>query len=560
MTEQKLNFGDMVIKAGYATSKQVEECIDEQRRLKANGRVVQLGAIMIEKGYLNQDQVRSVLEKQDVHILICDGCSGRYNVNSYKSGQKVRCKKCGTVLVVPDSMADVSVDDQINFAEGKGHTGRVVADIILFEGKKPREAIPVEENEAVTIGRAQDNRISVNDNMVSRYHCRLENDGVSFVLIDMKSRNGTQVNTEPIKRQKLKNDDHIQLGGVNMIFRIRPEIQFVSESMSKAKDVGGADALLCGVCGQFIPPSDAQKAKRETMPDGKELFTCVMCLRKHDPLIGRIIGGCKVVDRIDESLLDNVYSAHQLSMDRKVILKIMHKELGSDEEKIKQFLREAKVGAKLSHQNIVQLFDMGNEDGFYFIILEHIEGRRISDLMREHGALDWKFVLEVAIQIVDALLTASHHDIVHRDINPDNIYVNSENIAKLANLSLAKPFEDGADGGGITSKNLFISSPAYMSPEQIRNPHNIDGRSDIYSLGATLYHMLVGRALYSGNSPVEIVRKILHEQPLPLSQINSSLPLPLSQVVGRMVAKNPADRYQTPAELLNDLQKVQGIV
>jgi eukaryotic-like serine/threonine-protein kinase len=265
----------------------------------------------------------------------------------------------------------------------------------------------------------------------------------------------------------------------------------------------------------------------------------------------QIIAGFELIRKLGEGGMGATYLARQESMDRLVALKILRKSLSRDEEFVARFRREAQLAGKLDHVNIVQAIDVGEAAGFHYLIMEYVEGRNLNDLLPESGPMSEDLALHFVIQIARALGFADKQDIIHRDIKPDNVMVTAENIAKLCDFGLAR--QTGSESK-LTQTGTAMGTPHYVSPEQARGDRGVDIRSDIYSLGATLYHLVTGETPFSGSSAVVVMTKHLTEQ-LPWPQdINPGLSESCAQVISRMMAKNPADRYQTPAELVTDLE------
>jgi len=267
----------------------------------------------------------------------------------------------------------------------------------------------------------------------------------------------------------------------------------------------------------------------------------------------QIIPGFELVRKLGEGGMGATYLARQESMERLVALKVLRKSLSRDEQFVARFRREAQLAGRLDHVNIVQAIDVGEAAGFHYLIMEYVEGRNLGDMMPESGPMSEELALHVVIQMSRALEFAQQHGIIHRDIKPDNILVTSERVAKLCDFGLAR--QDGGDGTRLTQTGTAMGTPHYVSPEQARGDRSVDIRSDIYSLGATLYHLVTGQTPFSGSSAVIVMTKHLTEQ-LPWPQdINPELSMATSQVIARMMAKNPADRYQTPRELAVALER-----
>lgn len=263
------------------------------------------------------------------------------------------------------------------------------------------------------------------------------------------------------------------------------------------------------------------------------------------------IPGFKLLKRLGRGSMGTVYKARQLNLDRLVAIKILASFLSENTAFVKRFLKEARVIGKLNHPNIVQGFDAGEVDGTYYFAMEYCSGPTVLTLLQRGGALDQDRSLRIALQVARALEHAASQGLVHRDVKPDNIMIVQGGVAKLCDLGLAK---DVSRGSGSTEKGATLGTPNYISPEQARGDANVDIRSDIYSLGATLYHMVTGVPPFDGPNPTVIMVKHLNEPPLPPRVRNREIDARLQPIIMKMLAKNPDDRYQTPSDLVRDLQ------
>lgn len=269
-------------------------------------------------------------------------------------------------------------------------------------------------------------------------------------------------------------------------------------------------------------------------------------------LMKKQIGGYKLVRRIGEGGMGEVYLAEQLTMNRTVALKILHAKWADDEEFRKRFLLEARAVGKLSHQNLIQVFDVGKYQGLYYFSMEFIDGVTVEDLIRHEGTLGVEKTIDVALQVCEALRYLSSHDIIHRDIKPANIMVTKDGIVKLGDFG----FIQSAFDAELMQEGTTIGTPDYISPEQARGERNLDVRSDIYSLGASLFHMLAGRTLYQGTCS-QVMRHHIETPPPDLSKLKTELPKGLTRVIGKMTAKQAIDRYQSPDEIVKDLEMLK---
>jgi serine/threonine protein kinase len=252
-----------------------------------------------------------------------------------------------------------------------------------------------------------------------------------------------------------------------------------------------------------------------------------------------------------------VFKAKQMSVDRVVAIKILLDPLAQNKEFIKRFEREAMIAAKLSHNNVVNAIDAGQIDGHYYFVMEYVEGPTIKDYLDKDKVFDEKEALRITLAIAEALKHAAQRGLIHRDIKPENVILTRGGDVKLADLGLARLTDD--EKWGLSEAGMAIGTPYYISPEQVRGQTNIDIRADIYSLGATLYHMVTGKVPYGGDTPSDVMRK--HVDPnvamIPPDHLNSRLSGGLGMVVETMLAKNREQRYQTADDLILDLKCLQ---
>jgi predicted Ser/Thr protein kinase len=262
------------------------------------------------------------------------------------------------------------------------------------------------------------------------------------------------------------------------------------------------------------------------------------------------IGGFEILARLGRGGMGAVYKARQISMDRIVALKVLPPALARDESFVERFLREARVVAKLNHPNIVQGIDVGTADKYHYFAMEYVEGETVQELIAREGAMAERRALDIVLQIAHALHHAHRHGMVHRDIKPDNIMLTTAGVAKLCDLGLAKSM---AGDSTLTQTGMAVGTPHYLSPEQARGDHDVDIRSDIYSLGATLYHLVLGRTPFSGSSAAVVMTKHLSEEPKDPREVRPELSAGLAALVLRMMAKDREDRQQSPEALINDI-------
>jgi beta-lactam-binding protein with PASTA domain/predicted Ser/Thr protein kinase len=261
----------------------------------------------------------------------------------------------------------------------------------------------------------------------------------------------------------------------------------------------------------------------------------------------------EVVELVGSGGMAEVYRARDGLLGREVALKVLSHRLSTDSSFVERFRREAQAAANLNHPNIVSLYDYGSDNGTYFIVMEYIDGRPLSDIIGESGPLLAERSAEIASDVARALHRAHESGLVHRDIKPANIMVTSTAQTKVTDFGIARALV--ADGEQtVTQTGMVIGTASYLSPEQAQgNP--VDARSDVYSLGCVLYEMLAGRAPFAGDSPLSIAYKHVREDPEPPSTVNPDVPRALDAIVLKAMSKNPDNRYATATEMDEDLQR-----
>ncbi len=282
--------------------------------------------------------------------------------------------------------------------------------------------------------------------------------------------------------------------------------------------------------GSLHRDSDAPSGHAEVVPTGD------------DPYLGKNFGGYQLVEKIGQGGMGVVYKGRQMSLERVVAVKILSKALYDNQEFIKRFEREAKAVARINHPNIVSVIDFGQHDGQWYMVTEFVEGSSLSRMIAEKVMLDPKELAPLMIDCLAGLAHVGQTGIVHRDIKPDNILITRAGIAKIADFGLAKDVSGSKDHTDLTAAGLAMGTPAYMSPEQCMG-RRLDGRSDIYALGVTAYYGLAGEKPFVGHSSFEIMTKQREFMPPPPNQLNPRVVKECSDLVMRMLNKNPADRF-----------------
>jgi eukaryotic-like serine/threonine-protein kinase len=267
------------------------------------------------------------------------------------------------------------------------------------------------------------------------------------------------------------------------------------------------------------------------------------------------IPGYKVLSRLGAGAMATVYRAKQLSLDRHVAIKVLPRKFSSNPQFIERFYAEGRAAAQLNHPNIVQAYDVGKAGDFHYFVMEFVDGSTVYDQIVAHRRYSESDAIDIAIQIAEALLHAHEKGLVHRDVKPKNIMVTKSGVAKLADLGLARAISDREAAEAEAGK--AFGTPYYISPEQVRGEINVGAPADIYSLGATLYHMLTGSVPFDGKNPSAVMHKHLKADLVPPDHVNQRLSGGISEIIEMMMAKNPRERYQTCKDLLIDLRAVK---
>ncbi len=402
----------------------------------------------------------------------------------------------------------------------------MLGQLLVIAGPDSGRVFSVKEGDPLLIGRGQNTETKLKDPAVSRVHCQVEVEGKKAFLANSSTTSGTLVNGKKVKRHELRPGDVIQIGSTQL--RFQPE--------------GSHEASTVVVSPPATPKPIAAAADQLT------------------ELVGQTLSHYEIASVLAKGRSGMVFRARDTKEDRQVALKVLWPEFSKNEEEMQRFVRAMKTMLPLRHPNLVALYGAGKTGQYCWIAMEFVDGESLTQVIQKIGTagmLDWRHALRVAIHIGRALQFAEEHQIIHRNIQPANILIqSSDKLTKLGDLMLAKALE-GTRAEQITRPGELIGDVAYMSPERTRGgTASVDCRSDIYSLGATVYAMLAGRPPFDAGSLPETIMKIRQTEPVKPKKFQLSIPDQFEGTVLKMMAKRPEDRFQKAAEMLGELDRV----
>jgi serine/threonine protein kinase len=266
---------------------------------------------------------------------------------------------------------------------------------------------------------------------------------------------------------------------------------------------------------------------------------------------GTVFAGCRIISKLGQGGMGTVYKAHQETLDKFVCVKLLSPELAREQRNIEFFLREARSAAKLDHPNIVHVYNFGQENGSYFIVMSYVEGKSLQDLVAEKGPLPVEDATKIIIGVLDGLAHAHSKSVIHRDIKPANILVGADNIPHIVDFGLARSISEEKQ---LTMAGEMVGTAYFMSPEQ-GLAGTVDNRADLYAAGATYFYILTGKYPFDGKSSIEVIHKHIGEPVPNVILLRPDIPLWASRVIERLMRKKPEDRYQKAEEVISDLNK-----
>jgi serine/threonine protein kinase/tetratricopeptide (TPR) repeat protein len=304
-----------------------------------------------------------------------------------------------------------------------------------------------------------------------------------------------------------------------------------------------ATSRFCSECGaKLIPKVDIHLSPTETVEVPKEELTTGATFANR----------YQIIEELGKGGMGNVYKAIDTEVQEKIALKLIKPEIAADKKTIERFRGELKLARKISHKNVCRMYDLNKEEATYYITMEFVSGENLKSFIRRAKQLTIGTALSIAKQVCEGLAEAHSLGVVHRDLKPQNIMVDTEGNARIMDFGIARSLK----AHGITDAGVIIGTPEYMSPEQVEGKE-ADQRSDIYSLGIILYEMLTGQVPFEGDTPLSIAVKHKIESPKDPVVYNAQIPEDLSRIILRCMEKNKGKRYQNTKELLSDLENAE---
>jgi hypothetical protein len=369
-----------------------------------------------------------------------------------------------------------------------------MARLIVEKGHEKGLTIPLPARTTTVFGRDMTANVQIKDTMASRSHFKIEPRADGLWLVDLQSMNGTLLNGHPAKESRLNSGDLIRVGETTYSFL----------------------------------PEDAGT----------------------DPLIGQKLGGYKLIERVGRGGMGTVYKAEQIDLQRIVALKIISEEHLKNPEFVELFVHEARAAAKLNHPNIVQVYDVKKTNELYYFSMEFVPGGSVQDLLNNKRKIPIPETVRMILEAARGLEYAHKKEIIHRDVKPDNFMIGEGNSIKIGDLGLAQRLGEKLSAD---NEDTVIGTPHYIAPEQVLG-RPADVRSDVYSLGSTMYRMIAGFTPFQAPSVRELVNKKAREEATPLHAALGGIPESLGKICGKMMARLPEERTQTMTEVIAELE------
>ena len=423
-----------------------------------------------------------------------------------------------------------------------------MSNLVVVRGHDTGRRLALRDESSTSIGRGVDCGFQLHDPSVSRMHCCVTRQTDSLKLLDAGSRWGLQVNGQVVCEATLQDGDRIALGETEILVEIPPGNDKTTLAPAALREA------------ETVQPRRVRSEAKRTSENRSQSRTPRI---RSDEDVVRLLGNrflrFDVQSLIASARTGAVFLAWDNKHDRHVALKNFWPHLFEEEIEVRRFVRAMRTAIPVRHDNLVRVYTAGKSRGVCFTSSELVEGESADQLIQRVGVcgmLDWRRVLRIAIQLTEALQAAAEHNMIHRNITPHNILIRAcDDVVKLNDLVFAKAIA-GTRVEQITCPGELVGELVYMSPEQTGVDHPVDVRSDIYSLGATLYTLLTGRPPLEGRTSSETINKIQLDIPTPPTVYHLSISPLFEGEVMRMLEKRPEDRHPSPTVLLHELRRV----
>lgn len=397
----------------------------------------------------------------------------------------------------------------------------------LVVGGPDKDRVLVIQDGANPMGRHQDVLYKLNDPRASRFHCEVENKDGKVVIRCKGGSGGTIVNGAKVTEHTLKNGDLVQVG----------------ESLMRFQTQAGGSAGTTTIR-DLAQPAEYDPQATEQLAE----------------MSGRTLAHYKIGEAIGKGESSMTFKAIDTDDNKMVALKVMQPAFSRDDDEMQRFVRAMKTMMPLRHPNIVQLYSAGKSGPYCWVAMEYVDGESMTEVIKRigiAGMLDWKYAFRVGVHIGRALEYAHSQGIIHRGVTPPNILLrSSDKQALLGDLMLAKALE-GTNAKQVTRPGELVGDVTYMSPERTRGTgEGVDGRSDLFSLAATMYALLTGKPPFAGSTLVETITRIRNAEPLKPTTFQMGIPGLFETTILKMLAKRPEDRYQTAGEVVRELERI----
>jgi pSer/pThr/pTyr-binding forkhead associated (FHA) protein/tRNA A-37 threonylcarbamoyl transferase component Bud32 len=537
--------------------------------------------LMFQKELISAEQAQKLFEVRDQVLLSCEDCKTLYRIAKYKLRTTLSCKRCKKALPLPENLPELNEND-LDFSRFDSEEYHFLQGIfIILAGTHVGEIFRVKEDESLSIGRADEMNLRLFDGAISRRQCLISCKNREYFIQDTHSSGGTFVNGILLQsKQKLKFGDLIKAG--HTVIEFRPEnpadklrtssasfhLNEVEDEMMETQEIqfpstSRTPIPIASASSKSLNPviSSLVKNLNATLPSSKSSSARALPTNSESPVSSgekeeeskkTIIYGYDILEKLGAGKMGVVYRALRKENQSVVALKIMKPPKQRSDERIKRFIQEARLINELDHPHIIKGYDVGVSEPYYFIAMELFEGYPLNEIFSQFGVFSERRAVLVLLHITRALSCLEKRNLLHRDIKPSNILMNKERtIAKLCDMGLAKMLDQDYL---LTKVGCAVGTPFYNSPETVQGFPDIDIRSDLYSLGATLFHLVTGRVPFEGQTVVDISIKHVRE-PLPdIAPLAPQVSKRFIKILNKMMAKKREERFLNTEELLETLK------